>query len=232
MTRRATPCETVRQWTCQTRSRRPQADQLRMLDGARRSAQNPDLLVAYLKSVAVRAMQDVMAQRSRTPGTSGSSSRKPVSTSTRRVVSCRPFASRTWNPGLVPRKTSMTVPSMRRRGNPSPLMGGQEVVRRKAVAREEAMHVGGGRVPWRPAIYHGDLAPGPGQDQPLRPPGRANAHPCKVRQVTHWLTDILESHSARRLQWTCAAPVPVGSLGSVDSRTYRLSSPSPRNVVR
>ncbi len=53
-------------------------------------------------------------------------------------------------------------PAVRRHLGPA---GCDQVARRHAVAGQEALHVGGGRVARRSGVHHGDAAPGPGQDQ-------------------------------------------------------------------
>src|SRR5665647_1978491 len=157
--------------------RRPLADQLRMLDGVGRSAQHPDLLVAYLVAVAVRAMQDVSApaladawdvgQLVTKTGGHEQATRSQLPAACEQDLESRSGASRDVRDGAVDDLAAVTPHLF-----PS---GGQEVVGRKAVAREEPVHVGGGRVAWRPAIHHGDLAPGPGQDQSRRQTGSTPA---------------------------------------------------------
>jgi hypothetical protein len=60
----------------------PLPQQVSVRDGFRRSTEDAERLVAHLVAVAVRTVQQVPAQRSRSPGTSGMSSRSPVVTKT------------------------------------------------------------------------------------------------------------------------------------------------------
>ena len=131
------------------------------------AAQHPDLLFAYLVAVAVRAMQDVLAPALADPWDVGQLVTKTGghehAASSQLPAACeqdlepRSGASQDFGDGAVDDGAAVTLHLF--------LSGGQEVVRRNAVAREEPMHVGGGRVAWRPGIHHGDLASGPGQDQ-------------------------------------------------------------------
>src|SRR5665648_614231 len=151
--------------------------QVGVLGGAADSVQHPDLLVAYLVAVAVRAMQDVSAPAladawdvgqliTKTGGHEHAARGQPPAVCEQDLES-RSGASRDVRDGAVDDLAAVTPHLF-----PS---GGQEVVGRKAVAREEPVHVGGGRVAWRPAIHHGDLAPGPGQDQSRRQTGSTPA---------------------------------------------------------
>ena len=66
---------------------------------ARRRGQDADRPVAHLPAVAVRAVQDVAAPaRGARPGTSGSSSTRPVATSTRRARTTSPSSVVTTKP--------------------------------------------------------------------------------------------------------------------------------------
>jgi hypothetical protein len=148
-----------------------------MVDGVGRSAQHPDLLVANLVAVAVGAVQNVSTPaladawdiRQLVTKTGGHeySTRGQLLAAGKQDLEPRFGTSQDFRDGALDDGAAVTlhlVPP-----------GGQEVVRRKAVARKESMHVGCGRVPWRPGVNHSEHAPGPGQHQSRRQAGSAAA---------------------------------------------------------
>jgi hypothetical protein len=100
------------------------------------------------------------AQRSRSPGTSGSPSRRPVASRCRRAEIRCPPARKTQKPLRPAGTTSVTVPATM--SPPSPLTsflpGGQQFAGWKAVPGEVAVHVGCRGVHLRTLLFPGKCA--------------------------------------------------------------------------
>ncbi|MGH3496376.1 MAG: hypothetical protein ACRDP1_02790 [Nocardioidaceae bacterium] len=91
----------------------PLSDQQRMLDGLGGASEDAELPVANLMAVAVGQWSRSRPQRSATPATSGTSSRRPVVTRIRRAASADPSANGTSKPKLSWGRTEVTVPRTR-----------------------------------------------------------------------------------------------------------------------
>ena len=89
----------------------PLADDLGVPDGARSAADDAELAVADLVAVAVRGSAGRRGPTVAQPGMSGSSSRRPVVTSSRRAEIRCPSASRTQNPSRPSGTRSVAVPA-------------------------------------------------------------------------------------------------------------------------
>ena len=136
---------------------------------------------------------------------SGSSSRRPVATSTRRAETRRPSASRTRKPrGRRGTQIASTVPATISAAVAAHLVaaGGQQLGGRHPVAGQEALHVGGGGVAGLAGVHHQDPAAGPGQDQGRGQAGGAAtdhhhvvfAHGSEaVRRGARWTTIVAVS---------------------------------------
>ena len=143
--------------------------------------QHADRLVAHLPAVAVRAVQDVAAPALRAgPGTSGSSSTRPVATSSRRARTGRPVGQRHDEP--VVRRARRPRPGRdapRRRTPPArPARAPAGRAGGDALLAQQAVHpVGRARCAGCPVVDHQHRPPRPRQrHRPAQPRGTATDH--------------------------------------------------------